>query len=63
MAKRATRLTEPRQSVVIRPVIVRSLEPIDLEAFLDRYARAIVEAKGLGPSSGPCTPNASTEAA
>jgi hypothetical protein len=63
MAKRATRRTEPQHPVVIRPVIVRSLDPIDLEAFLDRYARAIVEAKGLGPSSGPSAPNASTEAA
>ena len=45
----------------ITTTVVRSIEPVDLEAFFDAYARAIVEAKGTGPT-GP-TPTASTEAA
>lgn len=47
----------------ITPVIVRSLESIDLEAWLARYARAIVEAKGTGPGRGPTKSTASPEAA
>lgn len=40
----------------IAPVVVRSLEPIDLAEFLARYARAIVEAKGTRPSNPTASP-------
>ena len=46
----------------VTPVIVRSIEPVNLPEFLRRYARAIVEAYGTGPSSTvpqvPSTPAA-----
>lgn len=60
MAK--TRRT-PRAAQPITTVVVRSIEPVDIDGFLDAYARAIVEAKGTGPTSGQPTPPASTEAA
>ena len=50
------------KEIAITTTVVRSIEPVDLDDFLYRYARAIVEAKGTGPN-GPSTPTASTEAA
>lgn len=41
-------MTAPDQ---VRTVVVRAIEPIDMQEFLLRYARAIVEARGAAPSS------------
>jgi len=54
-----TRAAPAAAEAPITPTIVHRLEPLDLEEFLRRYARAIVEAKGTGPA----TPTASPEAA
>jgi hypothetical protein len=57
----------PRPRRIPAPItttIVRSLEPIDLDAWLYRYAQAILEAKGFTPTGAPTPqPPASTEAA
>lgn len=44
---------EPRPIVT---TVVRSLEPIDLGQWLDRYARAIVEAQATNVPSSPRHP-------
>lgn len=35
----------------ITVTVVRSTEPIDLNAWLERYARAILEARGIVPAT------------
>lgn len=52
-----------RRDAPITTTVVRSLEPVDVDAFLDRYFAAIIEANGWGPTHGPFPPpHASTEA-
>lgn len=53
-----------RRDAPITTSVVRSLEPVDLDAFLYRYAQAILEANGFGPHGAPSQrPPASPEAA
>ena len=54
----AASATNPQHATqkAIRTTVVRSLEPIDLDEWLDRYARAIVEAESRSRATAPSAP-------